>query len=290
MKLQLEKVKQALESRYGLKLDNRKDVLGAIISERSQSCDHTYARYVDQILSDSHDPEWVAVVEKLLVHETYFFRNPSQFVFFENVVLGEWFSQRGSPDGLTSQSIRIGSFGCSTGEEPYSIAISIAHRLKEADRQRIRIEAMDLSAEALRKAKSGRYETTQRMVKSLSDMYPDYLSCYFTTTGEYHTVKDELRKTVVFQRRNMIDLLDVPKSILPKYHCIFCRNLMIYFNLINQNRLIRFLENSLLPGGYLFLGDAEALHIYDHGLNLAEDASVLVYRKPNIIAESCAWN
>jgi chemotaxis protein methyltransferase CheR len=283
-------MKLALESRYGLKLDNRKDVLSAIIAERAQSADQDYARYVEQLLSDSHDPEWEGIVEEFLVHETYFFRNPRQFMFFEDVVLGEWFPNQGSPDGFTQKSIRIGSFGCSTGEEPYSIAMSVARNLQESLRNAIRIEAMDLSAAALQKAKSGRYESTHRLIESVSVMNPNYLNRYFTASGGYHTVKEELCNAVVFLQKNMIDLLDVPESLLPKYHCIFCRNLMIYFNLANQNRLIKFLENSLLPGGYLFLGDAEALHIYNHGLNLAEEASALVYRKPNTVTEAYAWN
>lgn len=290
MKMQIEKIKQTLEFRYGLKLDTRRDVLNAIVAERAQFSDRTYARFIEELLSDSHDPEWKAIVEELLVHETYFFRNPRQFMFFEDVVMEEWFSSQGSPNGSMCQSFRIGSLGCSTGEEPYSIAMSIAHHLQKDCRKEIRIEAIDLSAEALQKAKTGRYESTQRLIDSVSVMNPNYLDRYFTKTDGYHTVNEELRNLVVFQLRNIIDLMDSAESMLPKYHCIFCRNLMIYFSPVNQKRLLKFLENSLLPGGYLFLGDAEALHIYNHSLNLVEDASALVYRKPNILEEVYAWN
>jgi len=142
-----------------------------------------------------------------------------------------------------------GRAGCSTGQEPYSVAMAVIERLPEPETWTLRVFASDLSFTALERAQAGVYSADQ--IRGLRE---PYLSKYFHREQGNYVVNDDLRRRVVFDYHNLkhdngLRALDV----------IFCRNVMIYFDVEEQRRLVARFSNCLVPGGYLFIGHAESL-------------------------------
>ncbi|NVO00512.1 MAG: protein-glutamate O-methyltransferase CheR [Geobacteraceae bacterium] len=201
-------------------------------------------------------------------NETSFFRNSSQFHYFKEVIIKQ----------QTTKRIRILSAGCSTGEEPYSIAMTIFDTLENPQEWQIEIVAGDLSDNCLNVAREGYYDA-----EKLSKIPENYIDRFMTTTDDGAVVKDPLKKIIRFTRLNLNDLMNAE---LPSWNCgigtfdvIFCRNVMIYFAPPCQQLLVDTLHKLILPEGYLFTGDAEPLHLFRHEFKAVHQAGCLVYQK-----------
>lgn len=215
----------------------------------------------------SSNVEYDALVERLLTQETSFFRYPAVYEALEKKVLPElhmkkfWESPR---------TLRIWSAGCATGEEPYSIAISVADALMFAEAWNIEILATDISKHALSQAERGVYSR-----RSLEHLSPRQLEQYFSDSGNGHVVKPRIRRMVSFAPMNLAQAV-----YLGRLDCIFCMNVMIYFSEARRNSLIQHFYEYLEPGGYLFLGHSESIS----GIPVKFDSVVcgdcILYRKP----------
>ena len=161
--------------------------------------------------------EYEAFLERLLTQETSFFRYPGVYEAFEKRVLPELHTKKFWKDPRT---LRVWSAGCSTGEEPYSIAITIADALSFADTWKLEILATDVSRNALKRAERGIY--TGRSLGSVSDKQ---LETHFTKVKEGHQVKPRLKKMVTFTQMNLASAVYVGRMDL-----IFCMNVLIYFS------------------------------------------------------------
>lgn len=190
--------------------------------------------------------EMPVLLDNLMICETSFFRNPLQFDLLREKVLPEVIEKKKKAG---SRILRVWSAGCSTGQEPYSVMIAIKELLGEEDGWAVRVFASDLSFTALERAQLGRYRMDQ--VKGL-DTY--LLGKYFKQENGHYEIRESVKKGVIFDYHNLKH-----DNGLRGLDMIFCRNVMIYFDTEEQQRLVNRFANCLVPGGYLFLGHAESL-------------------------------
>lgn len=211
--------------------------------------------------------EYEALLECLLTQETSFFRYPAVFEAVEKRILPEmqerkfWESPR---------TLRIWSAGCSTGEEPYSIAISLCDSLKFAEAWEIEILATDISRRALRHAERGVYSR-----RSLQELSLHQVDTYFIASKHGHQVKPRIRRMIAFAQMNLADSVYVGKLDV-----IFCMNVLMYFSEERRLAILRRFYDALEPGGYFLLGHSETLsHAPLKFETIALDGCRL-YRKP----------
>jgi chemotaxis protein methyltransferase CheR len=224
------------------RLNNRLRRLG--LSSVAQYC---------QVLKSEEQPEEVAhLIDALSTNYTTFFREIEHFKFLKDQVIAEYLTKSARKyDG----PFRAWSAACSSGEEPYSMAIVLASYLPIRDRDTWRIFASDISTRVLEKAKMGIYEAGRVKLPN-----PAWLPRYFQKgegdwTGHYR-VKALLREQVDFQHLNLLSPIPPTGD---KYHLIFCRNVMIYFDNATTKTLVETLCHHLHDGGYLIIGHAESL-------------------------------
>jgi chemotaxis protein methyltransferase CheR len=179
------------------------------------------------------------------------------------------FNERGS-----GRQFLIWSAGCSTGEEPYTMAIVLSEYLQTHPGFRFRILASDISNVVLAKAERGVYasDVATPVAPALRRKY--FMRSREPGSGQVRVVP-ELRRCVEFRRLNF---MDADYGLVEKADAIFCRNVIIYFDRPTQERILQKLSNCLAPGGYMFVGHAETLH--DMDLPLIPVAPAL-YRRVN---------
>lgn len=227
---------------------------------------HSFRHYYQFVLEDQTGQELVHMLDCLSTNFTSFFREQKHFDYLKAHLLPELTDRKQG-----HKKLRFWSAGCSSGEEPYSIAITLLEELENPMGWNIKILATDLSSKVLRAASSGIYE--QARVASIP---PPVMKKYFLK-GErrwenFVKVRDEVKELVEFKRLNLMEPFYFPEP----FHCIFCRNVMIYFDKKTQAALVdRFYEN-LAPGGFLFIGHSESLSGIEHRLRYLTPA---VYRK-----------
>jgi chemotaxis protein methyltransferase CheR len=223
----------------------------------------SFAAYYEHVLRDPSGQALASMVDDLTTNHTSFFREPRHFDLLRKTIV---------PGLRGRRTTDVWCAACSTGEEAYSIAISIAEELAGTNGEQVRILASDISTRVLVKAQRAVY-AEDRFRGLPTSLLQRYL-LRSTGTGEVvYRIKPELRAMVAFERLNLMEDL----SGLPVFPVIFCRNLMIYFDQPTQQDLVSRLTAHLEPGGYLLIGHAENLNAIEHGLSYVEPAT---YRKP----------
>ena len=211
--------------------------------------------------------EYEALLERLLTQETSFFRYPAVYEALEKRILPEiqerkfWESPR---------ALRIWSAGCSTGEEPYSIAITLCDALKFAEAWEIEILATDVSRRALRHAERGAYSR-----RSLGEVSLHQVETYFSPTKHGYQVKPRIRRMISFAQMNLVESVYVGKL-----DCIFCMNVLMYFSEERRLSILRRFYDALEPGGYFLLGHSETLSNVPMKFESIVMGDCLIYRKP----------
>ncbi|HEY4716585.1 MAG TPA: protein-glutamate O-methyltransferase CheR [bacterium] len=234
------------------------------ISETGASSPYWYYRYIASMKTD----ELLVLLDLMTINETSFFRNRPQIDFFNNSILPELIKKKETGG---SKTLRIWSAGCSTGEEPYSIAMGICETIAYSPNWNIKIFASDISLASLKIAKDGEY--SEDKVRATVDDH--LIDKYFENNGNFFRIKDEIKKLVVFDFNNLKN-----DNGLRNLDVIFCRNVIIYFPEDNQIKLInRFYEN-LSPGGYLLLGHSESIQGWNTGFNFIHNNKGTAYKKP----------
>ena len=211
--------------------------------------------------------EYEALLERLLTQETTFFRYPAVYEAFEKHVLPELHTKKFWKNPRT---LRIWSAGCSTGEEPYSIAITIADSLSFADAWNVEILATDIGREALKHAERGTY--SGRSIASVSEKQ---LANHFSPAGHGQQVKPRLRKMVSFAQINLASAVYVGRMDV-----IFCMNVLIYFSEERRRAMVQRFYDTLEPGGYLFLGHSESISKMPVKFQAIVLNDCILYRKP----------
>jgi chemotaxis protein methyltransferase CheR len=225
--------------------------------------------YCDLLRSPDGGQEMTDLLDVISTNVTEFFREAKHFDFLEHVVLPDW-HQRGAND--SRNVFRAWSAACSSGEEPYSIAITLAEFCRQRPGCEWRVEASDISTRMLERAGSGVYRA-DRVRLPVPEMLGRHFQRGVGASQGYYRVKKELQGRVNFRHLN---LFHWPYPFPEKMHAIFCRNVMIYFNRETQDQLVPRLADQLVPGGYLFVGHSESLIGLDHKLKCVRAS---VYRR-----------
>ena len=232
----------------GIRLGERKEALvSARVGKRMRELGiRDYSAYIKCIDEDTTGLEKVKLLDAISTNVTSFFREAKHFEFLSRV-LDDWLAQG-------DRRFRFWSAASSTGEEPYSMAMTILASLggRPAD---VRILATDISTKVLEHCVKGVYEKGK-----VDSVPPAFRNRYFERLGRVgkvqYAVKPELKKMLVFKRMNLAETPFVMKGPLD---AIFCRNVMIYLDQDIRVRLLGELYRLLRPGGYLFVGHAESL-------------------------------
>jgi chemotaxis protein methyltransferase CheR len=215
---------------------------------------HSFGAYFELVSSPGGEAELVSMLDAISTNETSFFRERKHFEFLEHQVLPRW--RQEAVAGKRSRYVRVWSAGCSTGEEPYSLAMVLLMHLPPSAGWQIDILATDLSTRVLDRARAGTWPIEK------AEAIPGEYRRAFMLRGvgdKDGTMKagPELRKVVRFARLN----LHAESYALPHdYDLVFCRNVLIYFDQEERAHITSRLIGHLQPEGYLFLGHAETLH------------------------------
>ncbi|UCC43327.1 MAG: protein-glutamate O-methyltransferase CheR [Candidatus Zixiibacteriota bacterium] len=230
----------------------------------------TVRDYFYHVKYDVSLKEFNRLMTLVTTNETSFFRNEPQLHCFSEEVLPALIEKKlQSP---ASRHVKIWSAGCSTGEEPYTLAMIMLERLKSYPGFTVEIIANDISEAVLRKARQGEYAGM-----TLRNVRPEFLNRYFTKLGDSYRVKPEVKALVKFSHMN----LNEPRKsyVISAADAIFCRNVMIYFSDGVRKQLVRGFYNALNPGGYFFIGHSETLHGISKAFKLVYLKNALVYQK-----------
>lgn len=216
------------------------------------------------------DEELNSVVEVLTNNETYFFREQAQLKAFSEEILPEIMERKKREN---KKDLNIWSAGCSTGEEPYTIAMLI---LEKGIQHKLNVEILgtDISQRVIKSARMGVYSKS-----SFRCTEERFLNKYFEKIeGERFKIKDEVRGLVTFGHLNLMDSGKI--RLLKTMDVIFCRNVLIYFDINARKKVIESFYDKLIPGGYLLLGHSESLINVSTLFKLKHLKNDLVYQKP----------
>jgi chemotaxis protein methyltransferase CheR len=249
--------------------DNKRAFLSSRIGKRltakSMGSFYRYYRYLKEGGREQEE-ELLRLLDILTINETAFFRNGPQFEFLEDVVLPELAEGKKKRGDFL---FRIWSAGCSTGEEPYSIAISALESLTPRSAWEIRVYASDLSLTALERADQGVYPEAK-----LQGVGPERGSRYFVESANGFRIRDEAKRLVIYDFHNLKH-----ENGLRDLDVVFCRNVLIYFDPDEQQRVVAKLVRALKPGGYLFLGHSESVQGKIEDLKFVHHGRGTAYRK-----------
>ncbi len=251
---QLEKISELVKSLSGINLhDGKKELIKARLGKRLRKLEmHSFDQYIDYLADDSSGTELTAMLDAISTNLTSFFREHDHFEYVAKEVLTKLVA-------AGQRRLKIWSAGCSTGEEPYSIAITACEKIPDLANWDARILATDLSTNVLRQAMEACYPA-----KRLESMLPQLRNKYFVpeqSGGERsYRVSDRIRRLVTFAHLNLMGNWPMRGP----FNVIFCRNVMIYFDKPTRNKLVRRFFDLLAPGGTLLIGHSESLTGIQH--------------------------
>lgn len=204
-------------------------------------------------LASQDEEERTALIDRISTNETHFFREPKQFEFLEKTVLPRIVHEASS--GGRARHVRVWSAACSSGEEPYSLAMTLTNALAAHSGFTFEIRASDISTRVLERARAGLYPLDK--AHEIPEAFLRRFMLRGTRSQEgLMCVKPALKAPITFARVN----LNAPSwPVSGPFDLIFCRNVLIYFDLEMKQRVIHRMLGLLAPGGLLFLGHAESL-------------------------------
>lgn len=230
---------------------------------------HDLKDYYRVLRYDSSETELRELLNVLTTTETYFFRNEPQLRAFQEEILPEML-QRKQAQGECH--LRFWSAGCASGEEPYTLGMILREYLPQIEEWKITVVGTDINTHVLQKAREGLYSG-----RSLRETPDHYISKYFTVEGEQYRLHDTIKNMVTFRVGNLIHPEDA--SLMQNVDCIFCRNVLIYFNVESCKKVINMFYENLVPQGYLLLGHSESLYRISAIFKLVKLKHSLVYYK-----------
>ncbi|HOX28284.1 MAG TPA: protein-glutamate O-methyltransferase CheR [bacterium] len=222
--------------------------------------------YLRLICSPDDRAEISTLINQVTTNETYFYRSESQIDSFKNIILPKLMEKKVAAN---DRRIRIWSAGCSSGEEPYTLAICILETIPFHSIWNIEIYATDISTEVLNKASEGRY--SRRAIEKLPK---EYLAKYFVERDGFHIINNTVKKMVEFDYANLIDAY-----YESDFDIIFCRNVLIYFKDETKKDIINKFWGSLVDDGYLFLGPTEMIRGLVEGFKMVTLKDSVVFQK-----------
>ena len=266
-------VRDAVYQHCGISLnDEKKALVRARLAKQIRTGGFVSTKdYLRYALADRNGEGFINLIDAMSTNLTSFFREPEHFTFLASQALPALLEhKRQTGDGR----ILAWSAACSSGEEPYSLAITILEAIRQQPRSplvwELRLLASDISTKMLAAGRMGRYNPN-----SMNSVPPAYRRKYFTSVEKspsqeaHYTVSAQLRNSVQFRHLNLMDAWQFKGP----FDLIFCRNVMIYFDQSTQQRLVDRFWNCLRPGGLFFTGHSESLTGINHQF---------IHRQPSI--------
>jgi chemotaxis protein methyltransferase WspC len=241
------------------------NIARAIEQRMADSKTTDIASYVERL--HESQSEWEALIDNVIVPETWFFRERESFKFLQKYIQSEWLKNQ------TNRVLRVLSVPCSTGEEPYSIAIALLEA--GLNQTNFHIDAIDISKKCLLAAQTAIYDKYSFRGNTLS-----FQERYFQPTETGYQLCEQIKNLVYFRQANLADP-DFMLGVAP-YDIVFCRNLLIYFDRSTKERTIRTLERLLIQDGLLFVGHAETGLLLNSRFTLVPHSLAFAYRKANV--------
>ncbi len=219
----------------------------------------SFDAYLAFVEAEPTGQELITLIDMLTTNKTSFFREPQHFAFLRQRLVPQW--------GQSRQPLRFWSAGCSSGEEPYSLAITLRESLPRIESRNLRILATDISGRMLALARRGIYDP-----QTLEGVSPTLVQTYFTPTQDAgrwgYRLAPAIQDMVQLARLNLMQAWPMHGP----FDVIFCRNVMIYFDKPTQAWLVQRFWKLLRPGGHLFIGHSESLSGAPHGFRYVQPA------------------
>ncbi len=252
---QFERLRQIIYDRSGIHFpDTKKYVLESRLGHRLGELEiEDYDQYIVFLTMGPYQAdEFQEMFNRITINETSFFRNEPQLDVFEKTVLPEMLEKRAS-----SKRLRVWSAACSSGEEPYTLAMQIHRSLGvRVSDWRLEILGTDISEKCLNIAAAGRYSSYA--IRSTPDLIKNR---YFKAEGLFYDLDPTIRSMVSFEKHNLKDTLAAKRH--GTWDVIFCRNVMIYFDEEMKKRVAKMFHDQLADDGCLFIGHSESLRTLD---------------------------
>jgi len=226
---------------------------------------NNFEDYLKLIKFSNNGCELNRLFDAVTTNETYFFREFDQLKIFSDEIIPKILSQKKG-----SQVIKIWSAACSTGEEPYTLAIMLLE--KGLNSKQFEIYGSDISEGVLNSAKTAVYNSY-----SVRNVPPNYMNKYFINSNQSYTLSASAKKNVKFMKINLID--DKNIRMLRNVDVIFCRNVLIYFDVKSKQKVTSHRYDCLNPGGYLLIGSSESLHNITRAFRPNVLNKVIAYQK-----------
>jgi chemotaxis protein methyltransferase CheR len=252
--------------------DNRQYLMENRLSNRIKSLNlKSFGEYFYFLQYDSdRRQEMGKLFEVITTNETSFFRNPPQIQVFQDTILPGLLAELRKKG---RRRLRIWSAGCSTGEEPYTLAICIHRALgNELPLWDVRITANDLSARVVDAAKNGVYSSY-----ALRTTPKDVIDQYFTQEERLFRIRPDVQRLVSFGQINLNERAQL--KLVERSEVVFCRNVIIYFDEDMKRRVINAFYDNLVPDGYLFIGHSESLHNITRAFKPEHHPGTIIYKK-----------
>jgi chemotaxis protein methyltransferase CheR len=230
----------------------------------------SFKEYYQLLKFSNDDLEMQKLINRLTVNETYFFRDFPQLQSFAEGVLPEVVKIK---ENEGNKKIRFWSAGCSTGEEPYTMAIIFLEMLPNPEEWTIEILATDINTQVLNAARKGGYSS-----RSVKDVPPEYLERYFVERLDTYYIKKKIKDMVQFKTLNLVDGQAMLEQ--DQLDFIFCRNVLIYFNPESRAKVVNCFYHSLKSRGVIYLGHSESISRITNLFKIKRIGGNTVYCKP----------
>jgi chemotaxis protein methyltransferase CheR len=265
------KVTQIVHELAGIHLnEGKRELVVARLGKRIRQLGlNTVGQYLKYVREERTQDELVTMLDALSTNLTSFWRESQHFDYLVSERLPKIVERAKRHDDWR---IRIWSAGCSSGEEPYGLAMLLMHNLENFDRYDVKILATDLSTKVLGIARGAVY-SAERVKTIPQAIRAKYVTDSKTSYGMQYKVRPEVTRNVSFARLNLMGSWPMKGPM----DFIFCRNVMIYFDKPTQARLVSRFHDLLRPGGLLFVGHSESLTGVDHGFRYVKPT---IYEKP----------
>ncbi len=237
-----------IKNNYGINLSQKRNLIEGRLSNMLIEKGFTnFLEYIQYIFADPTKMEITSLINKITTNHTFFMRETDHFTYFANKVLPYLQATNKQKD------LRVWSAGCSSGEEPYTLAMIMADYFGEEKKiWNTQLLATDISVKVLDLAEKGTYP-----LEVLQELPGNWRANYFKRVHkDVYQIDDKIKKDVIFR---IFNLMDEKFPFKQKFHVIFCRNVMIYFDQQTKRELITKFYDMTESGGYLFIGHSESI-------------------------------
>jgi chemotaxis protein methyltransferase CheR len=241
----------------------KRELLRARLAKVLRKHDFTSVReYYAHLVNDQTGKELIHLLDSISTNLTFFFREPKHFDFFTNIAIPKLIKTNRSSSG---RRLNLWCAGCSSGEEAYSIGITLLETLQNANLREVSILATDISTRMLNIATRGVY-AEEKVEKISYEWRRRYFQKGVKDWEGFYRVKPALREAIEFKRFNLME----PFSFNTNFDIIFCRNVMIYFDKPTQEKLVNRFYNVLSKEGYFLIGHSESLTGINHSFRYVQ--------------------